>query len=92
MKVYQISATIIIEDKEDESRIKDICNENIQTAVLEDFYISNCIVDFELKETINYPDTPGSENDPDGRCYDNWINKSQEVIDKILSESKNENV
>ena len=89
MKVYQISAIIIVEDDIDDSRIQDICNENIQTAVMEDFYISNCITHYELKEVVDYPDTPPSEKDIDGEQFNNWIKRSQEVIDQIEMNLKN---
>jgi len=87
MKVYNILTTIVVEDKVDESEIQNL-QEDIQTTVLEDFYISNCVVHYELKETIDYPDTPSRENDPEGEAYDKWIEKSQEVIDRILTEMK----
>ena len=89
MKVYQILATLIVEDEVDDSRIGELCRENIQTAVIEEFYISNCITNYELKETIDYADIPPSEKDPDGEKYDKWMDKSQEVIERIMVEMRN---
>jgi len=89
MKVYQILATLIVEDEVDDSRIGELCRENIETAVMEDFYISNCITHYELKETIDYPDTPHFEKDEDEEKYDKWIDKSQEVIERIENEIRN---
>ena len=57
MKVYQILATLIVEDEVDDSRIGELCRENIETAVMEDFYISNCITHYELKETMSTSST-----------------------------------
>jgi len=88
MKVYNILTTIVVEDRVDESEIQNL-RSDIQTAVIENFYISNCINHYELKETIDYPDTPPRENDPEGEAYDKWIEKSQEVIDRILIEMRN---
>ncbi|OQC43627.1 MAG: hypothetical protein BWX59_02364 [Bacteroidetes bacterium ADurb.Bin028] len=87
MKVYQILTTIIVEDEVDDSKIGELCRENIETAVMEDFYISNCITRYELKETIDYPDTPPSKKD--GEKYDKWMDKSQEVIERIEIEMRN---
>jgi len=89
MKVYQILATLIVNDNIDDSRISELYRENIQTAVMKDFYISNCITHFDLKETVDYPDPPINENDPDGEFYDKWIQKSQEVIERIEMEMRN---
>lgn len=88
MKVYQILATVIVEDEIDDSRIAELCRENIQTAVMEDFYISNCITHFTLRETIDYPDVPPSENDPNGEKFDGWIKKSQEIIEEIAKDMR----
>jgi hypothetical protein len=89
MKVYQILATIVVEDIIEEQRIRDICRENIETSVNEDFRIANCATHYTLKETINYPDTPLGEGDPTGKHYDRWLGKSQEVIDRYLIEMRN---
>jgi len=89
MKVYQILATVIVGDSIDNSRISELCRENIQTAIMKDFYISNCITYFDLKETIDYPDPPINENDQDGKFYDEWMQKSQEIIEQIKIEIRN---
>ena len=95
MKVYQITATVIIQDRVDEDKIEQLCMENIYKAVMEDFYIGNCITHYELKETIDYPDIPLDKEldhiyeDEFEDEYDNWIKKSQEVIDRIKMEMRN---
>jgi hypothetical protein len=87
MKVYQIMATVIVEDEIHDFEIANICRENIEIAIREDFYIANCITHFALKETIEYEDTP--PRDPKGEQFDNWMKKSQEVIDRIQMEMRN---
>jgi len=92
MKVYNILATVVVEDNIDDKRIADVCNENIQKAVMEDFNIGNCIVHYELKEMIDFSDLPIrdsiGDDDYDDK-YDEWIKKSQEVINRILVEMRN---
>jgi hypothetical protein len=90
MKVYQILVTLVVEDEVDDSKIRELCRENIQTAIMEDFfYISNHTSHYTLKETIDYPDVPPHEKDKDGEAFDKWISKSQEVIERIEIEMKN---
>ena len=87
MKVYNILATVIVEDEVTDLEIANICRENIHAVIMEDFYISNCITHYELKETIDYPDPP--EIDSKGENFDKWIKKSQEVIERIQVEIRN---
>ena len=98
MKVYQILATVVVEDNLSESKIKVVCNENIEKAIekaiMEDFCIGNCFANYELKETINYPDLPPLDieklhDEVYGDKYDEWMKKSQEVIDRYLIEMRN---
>lgn len=60
---------------------------------MEDFCISNCITNYELKETIDYADLPNridlNNDDKYDAIYQNWTNKSQEVIEKIENEIRN---
>lgn len=92
MKVYNILATIVVEDKIDDSVIAQICRENIELAIKEDFNIGNCITHYDLKETINHPDISIIDTVSDEvyeNEYDGWIMKSQEVIDRIKMEMRN---
>lgn len=41
MKVYNILATVIVEDKIEDNEIGDICIENIQDVIMENFFIAN---------------------------------------------------
>lgn len=87
MKVYEVLATIVVEDSIGDETIANLCRENIEVAVMEDFCISNCMTHFELKETIDYPD--GSRGDKDyEKMFDNWMKKSQEVIERIRKEKQ----
>jgi hypothetical protein len=92
MKVYNILATVVVEDNLSESKIQLVCRENIEKAIMEDFYIGNCVVHYELTKTIDFPDLPPLNDVSDEiyeEKYDAWMEKSQEVIDGILVEMRN---
>ena len=88
MKVYRILTTVIVEDKVDDSRIGELC-ENLETIFIENFGISNFITFYELDKTIDYPDTPPGDEDPGGEKYDKWMDKSQEIIESVIIEIRN---
>lgn len=84
MKVYQITTILVVEDEIEKDEIGELCKE-FEETITDNFYISNCVFNYQLKETIDHQDHPGSENDPNGEAFDKWIKKSQEVIEKELN-------
>jgi len=89
MKVYQILTTLVVEDKIEDKEIGEICKAIEEDVISDNFYISNCMNLFELKETIKYPDTPVLEDDATEGAFNNWMKKSQEIIDQIEIEVRN---
>jgi len=86
MKVYEILTTIVVEDVIDKPDIIKICND-LEEAVRNRLFISNQMCHYELKETIDYPD--GTRGDKDyEKAFDNWVTKSQQVIDRIRKEKQ----
>jgi hypothetical protein len=89
MKVYQILTILVVEDEIENKEIGEICKAIEEDVICDNFYISNCINVFELKETIKYPDPPASEDDSTGEDFNKWIEKSQEIIDQFNMELRN---
>ena len=89
MKVYQILATVIVEDSVEASEIGKLCK-HLEEDANYNIRMSNYITVYTLDEIINYPDPPSDINDNSyEKLYDKWMDESQKVIDRVKMEMRN---